>query len=148
VGTHSSKPVLTGCSTPQLTHSHLFVFTESSHNLIVFSKVPVIFLDTFKMQHWIRYVIVSIQSEILSQWNCPCALSLIALVWIISHVRNAVYATKCLHFHSVHLRFLCGAGGYPPNVLQPTKAYCTNPTLVSSLHLQRRSTSDDARGLY
>jgi hypothetical protein len=42
----------------------------------------------------------------------------------------------------------CGAGGYPPNVLQPTEAYCTNPALVSPLHLQRRSISDDVRGLY
>jgi hypothetical protein len=25
---------------------------------------------------------------------------------------------------------LCGAGSYPPNVLQPTEAYCTNPALV------------------
>jgi hypothetical protein len=48
------------------------------------------------------------------------------------------------------LRFLCGAGGYPSNVLQPTEAYCTNPALVSpsSLHHKRRSTSDDVRGLH
>jgi hypothetical protein len=48
------------------------------------------------------------------------------------------------------LRLLCGAGGYPPNVLQPTKAHCTNPALVPPppLHLQRRSTLDDVRGLY
>jgi hypothetical protein len=46
------------------------------------------------------------------------------------------------------LRLVCGAGGYQPNVLQPTEAYCTNPALVSPLHLHRRSTSDDVRGLY
>jgi hypothetical protein len=34
-------------------------------------------------------------------------------------------------FGDFRLRLLCGAGGYPPNVLQPTEAYCTNPTLVS-----------------
>jgi hypothetical protein len=46
------------------------------------------------------------------------------------------------------LRLPCGAGGYPPNVLQPTEAYCTNPAFIFPLHLQRRSTSDDVRVLY
>jgi hypothetical protein len=41
------------------------------------------------------------------------------------------------------LRLLCGAGGYPPNVLQPTAAYCTNPALVppsssEALHIRKR----------
>jgi hypothetical protein len=31
----------------------------------------------------------------------------------------------------LRFRILCGAGGYPPNVLQHTEAYCTNPDLVS-----------------
>jgi hypothetical protein len=31
----------------------------------------------------------------------------------------------------LHLCLLCGAGGYPPNVLQPFETYCTNPALVS-----------------
>jgi hypothetical protein len=31
----------------------------------------------------------------------------------------------------LRLRLLCGAGGYPPNVLQPFETYCTNPVLVS-----------------
>jgi hypothetical protein len=35
--------------------------------------------------------------------------------------------------HPACLRLLCGAGGYPPNVLQHTEAYCTNPALVSPL---------------
>jgi hypothetical protein len=48
----------------------------------------------------------------------------------------------------VRIRLLCGAGGYPPNVLQPTEAYCINPALVSPFILKRRSTSDDVRGLY
>jgi hypothetical protein len=45
----------------------------------------------------------------------------------------------CLRF-----RLLCGAGGYPPNVLQPTEIYCTNPALVSlplspeARHIRRR----------
>jgi hypothetical protein len=43
---------------------------------------------------------------------------------------------------------MCGAGGYTPNVLQPTEAYCTNPGLGSILHLQRRSTSDVVSVLY
>jgi hypothetical protein len=46
------------------------------------------------------------------------------------------------------LRLLCGAGGYPPNVLQPFETYCTNPALVSPFHLQRRSTSTGVRDLY
>jgi hypothetical protein len=33
----------------------------------------------------------------------------------------------------VRLRLLCGAGGYPPNVLQPFETYFTNPTSVSPL---------------
>jgi hypothetical protein len=54
-----------------------------------------------------------------------------------------------VNVHSLGLRLLCVAGGYPPNVLHPTETCCTNPALVpSSLHLQRRSTSDDVRGLY
>jgi hypothetical protein len=40
---------------------------------------------------------------------------------------------------SCHLRLLCGASGYPPNVLQPLETYCTNPALVSPFHLQRCS---------
>jgi hypothetical protein len=48
----------------------------------------------------------------------------------------------------LRLRLLCGAGGYPPNVLQLIVAYCTNPVLVSPFHLQRRSTSDGVRDLY
>jgi hypothetical protein len=31
----------------------------------------------------------------------------------------------------LRLRLLCGVGGYPPNVLQSTEAYCINPTLGS-----------------
>jgi hypothetical protein len=38
----------------------------------------------------------------------------------------SVYTAVCLHH-----RLLCGTGSYTPNVLQPTEAYCTNPTLVS-----------------
>jgi hypothetical protein len=49
------------------------------------------------------------------------------------------------------LRLLCGAGGYPPNVLQPTGAYCTNPALVppsspEALHIRRRERPLIARG--
>jgi hypothetical protein len=29
------------------------------------------------------------------------------------------------------LRLLCGASSYPPNVLQPTTAYCTNQAFSS-----------------
>jgi hypothetical protein len=41
------------------------------------------------------------------------------------------------------LLLLCGAGDYPPNVLQHTVAYCTNPALVppstpEALHIRRR----------
>jgi hypothetical protein len=45
------------------------------------------------------------------------------------------------------LRLLCGAGDYPPNVLQTFETYCTNPGLVSPFHLQRRSTSTGVRDL-
>jgi hypothetical protein len=47
---------------------------------------------------------------------------------------------------TLRLRLVCGAGGYAPNVLQPTEVYCTNPALVS-LNLQRRSTSYDVKDL-
>jgi hypothetical protein len=57
---------------------------------------------------------------------------------------------------SLPLRLLCGAGGYPPNVLQPTEAYCTNPALVPTpphppsspepLHIRRRERPLLARG--
>jgi hypothetical protein len=47
-----------------------------------------------------------------------------------------------------HVRLLCGAGGYLPNVLQSFEIYCTNPALVSPFHLQRRSTSTGVRDLY
>jgi hypothetical protein len=43
---------------------------------------------------------------------------------------------------------VCGAGGIPPNALQPTKAYCANPAFWFPVHLQRRSTSDGVKGLY
>jgi hypothetical protein len=52
----------------------------------------------------------------------------------------------------LRLRLLCGAGGYPPNVLQPTEAYCTNPALVflpsspEALHIRRRERPLLARG--
>jgi hypothetical protein len=61
-----------------------------------------------------------------------------------------VLCTKCtLHSnHRLRLRLPCGAGGYPPNVLQLTEAYCTNPALVSPLHLQKRTKSDGVRGIY
>jgi hypothetical protein len=45
------------------------------------------------------------------------------------------------------IRLLFGAGGYPPNVLQPFETYCTNPALVSTF-LQRRSTSTGVRDIY
>jgi hypothetical protein len=35
---------------------------------------------------------------------------------------------------------ICEDGGIPPNVLQPTEAYCANPAFGSPIHLQRRST--------
>jgi hypothetical protein len=59
-----------------------------------------------------------------------------------------VTIAKCMNNISVRLRLLCGAGGYAPNVLQPTEAHFTNPALVFLLRLQRRSTSYDVRGLY
>jgi hypothetical protein len=54
-------------------------------------------------------------------------------------------------FEMVRLRLLCGAGGYPPNVLQPTEAYCTNPALVppsspEALHIRRCERPVLARG--
>jgi hypothetical protein len=53
----------------------------------------------------------------------------------------------------LRLCLLCGAGDYPLNVLQPTKAYCTNPALVSppsypeALHIRRRERPLLARGV-
>jgi hypothetical protein len=45
------------------------------------------------------------------------------------------------------------AGGYPPNVLQPTEAYCTNPAVIplppsspEALHIRRRDRPLLARG--
>jgi hypothetical protein len=63
---------------------------------------------------------------------------------------NANISENCVRsiFIGLCLCLLCGASRYPPNVLQLTEPYCTNPTLVSLLHLQRRSTSYDVRGLY
>jgi hypothetical protein len=61
---------------------------------------------------------------------------------------NTDYIVVLISVLSLGLRLMCVAGGYPPNILQPTEAYCTNPALDSPLHLQRRSTSDDVRGLY
>jgi hypothetical protein len=52
----------------------------------------------------------------------------------------------------LRLHLLCGAGGYPPNVLQPIEAYCTNPALVSPpsspevLHIRRCERPLLARG--
>jgi hypothetical protein len=46
------------------------------------------------------------------------------------------------------LDLLCGAGGYPSNVLQPFETYCTNPALDSPFRLQRRFTSTGVRDLY
>jgi hypothetical protein len=49
-------------------------------------------------------------------------------------------------------RLLCGAGGYPPNVLQPFETYCNNPALVSpfsspeALHVNRRERHLSAKG--
>jgi hypothetical protein len=63
-----------------------------------------------------------------------------------SRVSCILYSHEALLQRGV--RLLCGTGGYPPTVLQHTEAYCTNPALGSPLHLQRRSTSDDVRGLY
>jgi hypothetical protein len=42
----------------------------------------------------------------------------------------------------------CGAGGIPPNALQPTEVYCAKPRFSSPVHLQRSSTSDGVRDLY
>jgi hypothetical protein len=50
-------------------------------------------------------------------------------------------------FACSHFRLLCGAGSYPPNVLQSFETYCTNPALVSRFHLQRRSKSTGVRDL-
>jgi hypothetical protein len=44
----------------------------------------------------------------------------------------------------LRVRLLCGTDGYPPNVLQPTQAYCTNPCFSfppsspEALHIRRR----------
>jgi hypothetical protein len=54
----------------------------------------------------------------------------------------------CELYPGICLRLLCGAGVYPPNVLQAFETYCTNPVLVSPFHLQRHSTSTGVRELY
>jgi hypothetical protein len=43
---------------------------------------------------------------------------------------------------------LCGAGGNPPNTLQPTETYCAQPRFSSPVYLQRRSTSNGLRDLF
>jgi hypothetical protein len=42
----------------------------------------------------------------------------------------------------------CGAGGNPPNALQPTEAYCAELRFSSPIHLQRRSISNGVRCLF
>jgi hypothetical protein len=49
------------------------------------------------------------------------------------------------------LLFFCGAGGIPPNALQPTEAYCANPALVprsspEALHVRWRERPPSAKG--
>jgi hypothetical protein len=52
---------------------------------------------------------------------------------------------SCVRHYVKLRRLLCGAGCYPPNVLQPTEAYCTNHAFRLTPSI---STSDDVRGLY
>jgi hypothetical protein len=53
---------------------------------------------------------------------------------------------------SADLRLLCGAGGYPPNVLQPFETYCTNPAFSfplssqEALHVNLRERPLSAKG--
>jgi hypothetical protein len=47
---------------------------------------------------------------------------------------------------------VCGAGGIPPNALQPTEAYCANPAFrlprlpAEALHVRRRERPVSAKG--
>jgi hypothetical protein len=57
-----------------------------------------------------------------SKRNCTFTAFVCDCVWL----RTSIL----LHLLRL-LLLLCGAGGYPPNVLQLTEAYCTNPALGS-----------------
>jgi hypothetical protein len=63
-------------------------------------------------------------------------------------IRTHVSSRRAAVDLRLRLCLLCGAGCYPPNVLQPTEAYCTNLTLVSPFNLQRRFTLTGVRDLY
>jgi hypothetical protein len=69
-------------------------------------------------------------------------------VCYVSSILRFLMGKVCTPCAAPRLRLLCGAGGYPPNVLQLTEAYCTNPALVFPFHFQRRSTSYGLRDLY
>jgi hypothetical protein len=72
----------------------------------------------------------------------------------IFHFLVSLGAHPVLHVSKIRVRLhlLCGAGGYPPNVLQPTETYCANPALVfppsfpEALHIRRRERPLLARG--
>jgi hypothetical protein len=40
---------------------------------------------------------------------------------------DLICSSTCMFVLRSRLRLLCGAVGDPPNILQPTEAYCTNP---------------------
>jgi hypothetical protein len=42
----------------------------------------------------------------------------------------------------------CVAGGISPGALQPYEAYCAKPHFISTVHLQRLSTSEGVKDLY
>jgi hypothetical protein len=96
--------------------------------------------DIYRLPHFRYFQILSSSgadnsNRLLSEWRCGSGEP--------TYLQNTEHLLWVLR-----LRVLYEAGGYPPNVLQPTEAYCANPALVSPFHLQRRSTSAGVRDLY
>jgi hypothetical protein len=81
----------------------------------------------------------------LSWWNkqcvsikrCYCSPLFLSYflfkIYILYFCKSLLHPPMCMNICQFALRLLlpCVAGGYPPNVLQPTAAYCTNPALDS-----------------
>jgi hypothetical protein len=88
----------------------------------------------------------------IAQQRISCFMGLSFFVSTSFALTNAQKLNHNPITNHLRLRLLCGAGGYPPNVLQPTEAYCTKPTLVSphsspeALHIRWCERPQLARG--
>jgi hypothetical protein len=71
------------------------------------------------------FELAAVVAERNSSWEVRLSLAAVLMVRVHSSVR--------------------GAGGIPPDALQPTEAYCANTAFWFPVYLQRRSTSNDVR---